>query len=434
MANKLQQLTNTEKDKVLSGTSKVLPLKPSDNGWTAEQIREKGYKGIETLFDLLDEVVKNTIDDLNGKVEESELNTKIQTINNAIETINNNVEEMENDYTDRFVAIGVKLVELQDKINHISIEGDFATKEDLQNVIEIAEGKTKSYLLSCNDIIQEEFLPYMTYYNARGEVLTSEQVMNIVNNGTCVNNLFNSQDNQVPVWDVSNWYLIIEYNYPVMQNNSKVIITNMDNPFKQGDILIVTETDVPDRYATDIGIFYKMETAKVDLSTVVHKSGDETIEGIKTFTNGIKIGNSWFLKENYNNLYIGLGNNDNKFEFANGSLRLDGDFNSWGTHDLGKNGAWKDLYLSNALFTTFVKDSSGNTYFSLATDTIAWKNIRPASENLLLGTENNYWKTGYINEIKSTGDAQYKKVQCLTQDEYDALSTKDENVLYLIKE
>ncbi len=66
---------------------------------------------------------------------------------------------------------------------------------------------------------------------------------------------------------------------------------------KVGDVILVTEVDVPDRWVGSIvsgtsATLYKMETTKVDLTNYVTLDGTQTISGVKKFSNGIKFNGS----------------------------------------------------------------------------------------------------------------------------------------------
>ena len=103
-----------------------------------------------------------------------------------------------------------------------------ATENDLTNIVEIAEGKTKSYTISITN-----------------------------------NSWFNSSDNEVITYD----------------DNSLTTTTGEVIPFKNlklGDIIYIVELDLPDRYVGVINSslirFYKMETSKVKLDDYALKT------------------------------------------------------------------------------------------------------------------------------------------------------------------
>mgnify|MGYP003294216463 CR=1 FL=1 len=425
-----------------------MPIRPSDNGWTAEQIREKGYQGIERLFDKVKTSLDTVIDDLNAKADQAEVAEDIAYLSNNLSILDSKID-------DKDTELKAKIEQIENAIKDISIGNDFATKEDLQdiennlqNVIEIAEGKTQTYVINYNARLpEEEALMYVPYYDNNGNRVSSYSDLQAYLgvdwdlSNELVNNKFNSNTEQVTMYDSDSGRGYILANRTMSDGSARnVFVKTFDRGISflnSGDIIIVQQTDVPDRWVSG-GSAYKMETSKIDLSTVVHKTGDEEITGVKTFNGGIKLAqgekvdlgnNAKIYLGQYNNLIIDGGNTDtislNAYETYINNLKVSGKV------DLGKQ---VEVYSNE--YNGFVIKNLGVVNYAFYSGYCIVPSIYPAVNNAYdVGSNNNgYYRKGYINEIVSEGTAQYKKVQCLTQSEYDALSTKDENVLYLIKE
>ncbi len=169
--------------------------------------------------------------------------------------------------------------------------------ESINNLREVAEGKTKSIVFSYADVTisSSYFGTYRKFYKPNGTEITSweEFCAYIGKNATTTsytsnNSIFNSQDNYIDVSITdAKWFAFTSIgssNYTIYALNSN----NYDDFFsalKTGDILLITETDVPDRwfdkYATSPIRFWKMETSKVDITKYVLKSGDTMSGALK---------------------------------------------------------------------------------------------------------------------------------------------------------
>lgn len=203
-------------------------------------------------------------------------------------------------------------------------------------VIEIAEGKTKTYTIS--DVTNPAF-------NSTAESIT------LAVSGSITDTLGN----------------VIDF-----------------ADMKVGDIILITDTAVPDRWVGSIDttniIFYKMETNIVDLDNYVLKSTTiagvdlqdnitkselntaldtvtlsdvQTITGKKTFSGNIAVNSqidmgTGSIKYTYNNIGLNLNGND-MYLFASSAFQPNGSTNS-GRIDLGGvNRYWKDIYLAGNL-------------------------------------------------------------------------------------
>ena len=176
----------------------------------------------------------------------------------------------------------------------------------IQNVTEIAEGKTATYTLS-----------YATTGNAS----------------------FNSQDNSITVSS--------------FVDTAGNVITDED--VKVGDIVLIVEVDVPDRWVQSIDTtnhtitFYKMETSKIDLNNYVDLTSAQTISGEKTITNAVPL--------KFAGTYTGqIINQENQLRFK------------YGGSDKLK------ISTSNVTSSAHLIPNNGNTY-DLGTSTYKWRNI-----------------------------------------------------------
>lgn len=219
----------------------------------------------------------------------------------------------------------------------------------LQNVLEIAEGKTQSFTLSAE-----------------------------------TNPIFNSQADYI---EVSSFVDI---------NGNTIDTTKLH----VGDIALITQLQVPDRWVADIenGIakLYRMETAKVDLSAYytklesdqkfVNKTSNQEISAILTFLNGLNT--------------------------SRDSAIIDS---------------------SNGLSTQI--RYKGQTLYYLSGSSIQFlKSIIPLSNGLKLGGANNKWAEGFINKITDdngsySSDNVFNVINAsdivnntLTQEQYDLIT------------
>lgn len=160
-----------------------------------------------------------------------------------------------------------------------AISGDIQDQTDLQdelqNIREVAEGKNKTLVISYLKIAPTTNEQAQTYKKPDGTPFTDLADFNIYVSGlTLRNSVFNSQDS---VFTYGNFYLIDSEN---VVYRCEYLAAN----FKVGDIILVSETDVPDRWVSYIGPqnmgyplgFSKLETTKIDLTNYA-TTGDLSI-------------------------------------------------------------------------------------------------------------------------------------------------------------
>lgn len=201
-------------------------------------------------------------------------------------------------------------------------------EEDVVNIREVAEGKCKTFIvdasLTIENIKTSPVLQKVYLYNSTTKAFDID-ITDAVKNGeydsyTCANSSFNSTADNFTILSggsssfMSSCLILREdiYGY-----RFRLVISSDTSVFSAGDIILVTQTDVPDRWVGQIagmGIpLYKLETTKVELPTVnngklsiqlggtekasftANQSGDTTLNITKTdITNlGIPSENTW---------------------------------------------------------------------------------------------------------------------------------------------
>ena len=182
-------------------------------------------------------------------------NTLVSGVN--IKTINNNS------------LLGTGNIEIQASGGGAwgEITGDIQDQTDLWNELqankEIAEGKCKTYVLSYSQTAPTTDIQAKAYKKPDGTAFTSLSDFNTYVSGlTLRNSEFNSQ----------NAYISPNIGYIIADGTVyKIPDIVYDELFKKGDIFLVVETDVPDRWFDGAGAFYKLETSKIDLTDYATK-------------------------------------------------------------------------------------------------------------------------------------------------------------------
>lgn len=245
--------------------------------------------------------------------------------------------------------------------------------DNLVNVREVAEGKCQTFVLSYtdtlvlvkNDVQQDA---NKRIFNGSGTDITDAVLNGDYDNQTFGNANFNSQADQIYCFQSPySSYLIVRVNGGYMF----LSYTDVYNR-KKGDIYLVIQTNVPDRWYGDEYTFYKLETAKVDLTNYVTLDGTQTITGEKTFrdlalsASSSYDTNKWYIRGwGASGLDIGLRGENKGIKIQEDSVSP----LTTAATDLGStSSSWKRLFLSNnqdgACFLTTI-----NTYYNLYTDT-----------------------------------------------------------------
>lgn len=217
--------------------------------------------------------------------------------------------------------------------NEISVDTTVvATQSDLQDVREVAEGKCKTLVLYYTQLGPTNDSNARNYKKADGTAFTNLADFNSYVSGlTLGNSEFNSQDGYI---GLDSKYLI------VLPDQVVYTMTDLYNLFKVGDIVLVGETEVPDRwvsYITDNHIsLYKLETTKVDLTSYY----------TKTETNGL-LANEFSAESTYS-----VGD----YVIYNGTLYRC-------VSDISTAGAWNSSYWTSVkVANDFASKNANNTF------------------------------------------------------------------------
>lgn len=160
-----------------------------------------------------------------------------------------------------------------------------------QAVREVAEGKCKSFTVSCGITLQgiQEAIrdDGLIVYDANGTDITES-----ISDGTHMvftDGLINPELNSQSA-DVSTFGYLAN---SIGLDSGRFVLDTLDNiGFKNGDNLYVVEVNVPDRwYDSNNNYLHILETSKPDLTNCVTTDTTQTIPGNKTFTAPITVDN-----------------------------------------------------------------------------------------------------------------------------------------------
>lgn len=293
----------------------------------------------------------------------------------------------------------------------------------IQNVREVAEGKTKTFVLSYADTVSSvktrlNSLSYLHAYLVSGGTKASQwtptDITTDIKNGdydgeTIRNSLFNSNGNSVSlsagVSYPNKGYLILRVgsSYYFVELNPTTNITFVSI----GDNFYVVETDVPDRWAASTGgtsiDFNKLETAKVDLTSYVDLASAQTITGTKTFEEKVQIkksgiegisyglrirNNGWtsdIQQEGGANLQFGGAKIASSVSFVPGSDNQ---------KDLGETSyQWHDIHIAGSI------RNGGYTSLQLAPYGFRTYNMWALGDVAVIGNSSTPFATEYIKNI-----------------------------------
>lgn len=178
-----------------------------------------------------------------------------------------------------------------------NITGSISNQTDLSNALndirEVAEGKNKAIVIDNTltyDTIKRNLLSVSTSkaYDADGNDITSDVKSDTSSYSNVINAITQTTTTYVE-FSGSNYLVATISNGYVFYNSSD---------FDNGDIVLITQTDVPDRwYAQSLGRLYNLEATKVDLTNYATKDEleekqDELVSGtnIKTINNQSVLG------------------------------------------------------------------------------------------------------------------------------------------------
>lgn len=144
-----------------------------------------------------------------------------------------------------------------------------AVFDSIANIRAVAEGKTATYIISYRTDIRAiqsaaVFMPSLVIYecidaaSSTFKDITEDVKEGLYNDVVVKNGIFNSQSNSINLTEQTNSYLIFS-------GKNSFLLVPVDyimnyNFIKIGSVIIVVETDVPDRWSDGGKSFYKMET------------------------------------------------------------------------------------------------------------------------------------------------------------------------------
>lgn len=274
------------------------------------------------------------------------------------------------------------------------------------NIREVAEGKCQTFVLS-NDIfgIENGRIMYDTvepmsaqpdefYVYENGEWVDrhSELYNGDYDNLNIVNTMFKEDYEDIFVGETDGYIIMGTLNSTVYLYNVRGTRTDSGishYPFKAGDIFLITELNVPDRwYDYDFEKYYKLETGKINLTNYPTKSGNETITGAWTFdnANGIVIKDSnvnystWSLKTTGYELGVYFGTNNKRYTFNFTYFYTQSIVPNDNNQNLGdSSNKWYDLYLSHNL-------TDGTNSYTIA-ESMAQFNVYDTGTNVIKWTK-----------------------------------------------
>ncbi len=285
------------------------------------------------------------------------------------------------------------------------IIANYATKSyvdnEVQNVREVAEGKCKTYIISCDEGIaptdETEFGEDAYYYPDGTQIETWQDYQTFTNGLYCSNDDFNDQDNAI---NITASYIITDENKVIPLNSTYL---------HKGDNVLVIQTNVPDRWYDGRYTMYALETSKVDLDDYARLSLPNTFYG--------------------NNIFNGTSFFDNDVEFEQ-DVSFAGEITSnfvpktSNTYDLGlDNGTtiytWKNLHLSGSIYlyglnyNGFITNNSnriqigysGSVKFEVGNaDATFYVVLRPSSDNSIdIGQNNRRVRDLYLSRNLTDG-------------------------------
>ena len=218
--------------------------------------------------------------------------SEVNALSTVYETIDNVSSKLANYYTSAQTDAKFETI-----ANVNSKLANYYTKEQAdekhEEVVKVAEGKTNTYILSYNETIEtlKEKLKISTedkVYDADGNDITAGVKNGDYDSYRIVNNIFSS-DSEV-VYEVMGYFItfnnITGAHEGELHGSSYAILPlpQIAKKLKTGDILYITEVDVPDRWyagGATPAMFYKMETSKVDLEPYAKTEYvDKAVDGI----------------------------------------------------------------------------------------------------------------------------------------------------------
>lgn len=252
-------------------------------------------------------------------------------------------------------SVGNKVTSLSSSSTNVQYPSAKAVFDALQNIIAVAEGKCKSYVLSNNYLLSESSWSNYTVYDENGDVIeTWADFQTLVGARSSLNEQLKTQ---TAFNDALSLAYVLTGSYP------SFYFHRAENYFadaKTGDVLLVVEINVPDRWlevSTNSITFNILETAKVVIANMVTTDTDQDITGTKRIINTLLFRANaqstvdWKLvAENDTSFIFGLGNSilcnfttNNGYDFGSYNLKTTGSLKG-ATYDFTIDNAYKILY------------------------------------------------------------------------------------------
>ena len=276
--------------------------------------------------------------------------------------------------------------------------------DNLTNVRAVAEGKCKTFVLSYASTIsivksmltEEPSTTIALLYDGSDlfDNQTPTDISQAILNGdydsvTVLNSSFNTQDDYINFsigsgdtkYLLFNNMLISGYESPY-GGDAWAIVKLQSNSYKfckQGDIMLVMETNVPDRWVATGLRYNKLETSKIDLTNYVTLSGSEELTN-KTIYDGLD-----FVAHNTDTINLNVDQNIFSMTDTSENKSIDFDF-SYSNPKIGTSTGVLDLPRVDDLIP-----GTNNTY-DLGSSTYKWRNIYIAG-SLRDGNNANYGYT-----------------------------------------
>lgn len=293
---------------------------------------------------------------------------------------------------------------------------------NVQNVREVAEGKCKTLVLDYATTIGESSFgnTNIIVKKETGEVLESYQdFLNYIGNRSLGNALLNSVEQSVSA-DMSKYYFVEQE----LDNHIYTIYTEL-SAYNTGDILLIIETSVPDRWLRFIRlpqininkvVLYKLEISKLDIQNVPDHVYITTSNRPSGLDYGLRIQNNGWTSDIQQE-------GGAKIELTGTAVKM-GNIEINGETIKSSTDNGEDWNITNTNGTLYYERT--NLSYSLAIGgTSVWAvNIFPKSNNSYsLGSGSVRWYAAYLNNQLNFGDGLY-----IAKDDSDRIGIYHNNV------
>ena len=179
-------------------------------------------------------------------------------------TFNNLFITTSNPYLRNYEEVANKVTSLSGSSTDAQYPSAKCVYDNLQNVREVAEGKCKSFVVSYNETepTEENFIANRWKDADGNPFATWAELSAYITDYEFVNPEFNSQE-----YFAGHFTYIIDINKVIYLNDGTNTLSNTCH-IKLGDVILVAQTDVPDRW-NDGGSYYLLESTSLDPSGYV---------------------------------------------------------------------------------------------------------------------------------------------------------------------